>query len=73
MVIVHCGVNNLRDKETSSVVKRLTESITSLKEASPEIKIAISKPTPVGERKLEIERNMFNAEAEKQLLDKAKR
>ena len=36
MVIVHCGVNNLRDKEaTSSMVKRLTESITSLKEASP--------------------------------------
>ena len=66
MVIVHCGVINLRDTETtSSIVKRLTESITSLKEALPEIKIAISKPTPVGERKFETGRNIFNAEAEK--------
>ena len=70
MVTVHCGVSNLRDKETTpSMIKRLAESITSLKEALPEIKIAISTPTPVGERKLEIERNSFNAEAEKQLLD----
>ena len=70
MVTVHCGVSNLRDKETtSSMIKRLAERITSLKEALPEIKIAVSTPTPVGERKLEIERNIFNAEAEKQLLD----
>ena len=47
------------------MVKRLTESITSLKEASPEIKIAISKPIPSGERKLEIERYIFNAEPDK--------
>ena len=54
---------------TSTSVLTLKEAVLGLKEASPDSKFLISKAAPVGRRALEIERNIFNAEAEKSLTD----
>ena len=68
MVVIHSGINNLREKEcTSTSVLTLKEAVLGLK--SPDSKFLISKAAPVGRRALEIERNIFNAEAEKSLTD----
>ena len=70
VVVIHSGINNLREKEcTSTSVLTLKEAVLGLKEASPDSKFLISKAAPVGRRALEIERNIFNAEAEKSLTD----
>lgn len=70
LIIVHSGVNNLREKEsTEGIVSSLVEAITTLKEASSSAKIAVSKVAPVGDRQLEIERNLLNAEMEKKITE----
>ena len=68
VIVIHAGINNLRDKETTSdIVSNLKEAVASLGEAAPGTKVLLSKAAPVGERGLEIERNILNAEAERAL------
>lgn len=70
MIIIHSGINNLREKDsTEDNVSTLVEAITNLKEAAPNTKIAVSKVAPVGNRQLEMERNLLNAEMEKKLTE----
>ena len=67
-IVIHAGINDIREKETdSNIVSNLKEAVSILKKAAPEAKIIVSKLIPVGERGLEIERNILNAEAEKAL------
>ena len=66
IVVINSGINNLREKEsTSTITSTLKKSILDLQEAAPDAKFLLSKVTPVGERALEIERNMLNAGTEK--------
>ena len=66
VVLIHSGINNLKDKEsTSTAMSTLKEVISSIEVAAPDAKILLSKAAPVAERSLEIERNLLNAEAEK--------
>ena len=66
VIVIHTGINNLREKEsTSTAILNLKEAVSSLEKAAPGTKFLFSKVAPVGERSLEIERNLLNAEAEK--------
>ena len=68
LILIHTGINNLRDKEnTDSCIKSLVKEINTLRLYAPEAKIAISKLTPVGDRELDIDRTMINAGCEKKL------
>ena len=68
LIIIHTGVNNLRDKEsTESCTNSMVTVITNLRETAPDAKIVVSKITPVGDRELSIESTMLNASCEKKL------
>ena len=68
LILIHTGINNLRDKEnTDSCIISLVKEINTLRQYAPEAKIAISKLTPVGDRELDIDRTIFNAGCEKKL------
>ena len=63
LIIIHTGINNVRDKEsTEACVNELVQEIVSLKESTPEAKITVSKLIPVG-----IDNTMLNASCEKKL------
>ena len=60
VIVIHAGINNLRDKDTTSaIVSNLKEAVVSLREAAPGTKILLSKAAPMGERGLEIEREPY--------------
>ena len=67
LIIIHTGINNLRNKEdTELYIKEIVESISSLKEAaSPDSKIIISKLAPVADEALNIESELLNVQTEK--------
>ena len=68
LIIIHCGINNLRDNEqTEACVEIMTNTITSLKLAAPNSKIQVSKVLPVGDRALNVESSILNAQLEKKL------
>ena len=68
LIIIHCGINNLRDNEqTEACVEIMTNTITSLKLAAPNSKILVSKVLPVGDRALNVESSILNAQLEKKL------
>lgn len=68
VIIVHTGINNLREKEdTTMCINSLIEILTGLKDASPDAKISVSKIIPVGDHDLSIEAAVFNATLEKKL------
>ena len=68
LIIIHIGINNLQDKEsTEACVNELVQAITSLKESAPEAKITVSKLIPVGDRDLATDSTMPNASCEKKL------
>ena len=70
VIIIHCGINNLRDKEqTESCVNAMVDQIKSLKLAAPKAKQIVSKVLPVGSRDLSVESSVFNAHLEKKLLE----
>ena len=66
IVVIHSGINNLREKEyTSTMTSTLKKAVLYLQEAAPGAKFLLSKVVPVGERALGIERNISNAGTEK--------
>ncbi|MEW8543580.1 MAG: viroplasmin family protein [Candidatus Thiodiazotropha sp.] len=68
LIIIHTGINNLRDKDsTESCVNSMVTAITSLRESAKDAKIVMSKIAPVGDRELAIEGIMLNASCEKKL------
>ena len=68
MIIVHTGINNIRQKDsTEERVSDLIEALQTLKEAAPESTLVMSKPIPIGDESLDIERNIFNARLMKKL------
>ena len=68
LVIVHTGVNNLRDKEDmDSCVNSMVSVITTVKETAPAAKLVVSKITPVGDEDLSIDSTILNASCEKKL------
>ena len=70
MIIIHTGINNLREKDpTADRVKGLVQSVTSFKEAAPGSKVVVSKVIPIGDHEVDIDRNLFNAESEKKLTE----
>ena len=70
LIIIHTGINNIRNKEdTDACTNLLVSAVTSLKEGAPNAKIVISRLLPVGDRQLDIERTLLNATNEKKLLD----
>ena len=69
LIIIHSEINNLREKEeTESCVKGIVEAAICLKEAVSQAKIAISKLLPIGDRDLNLESSLLNAQCEKKLL-----
>ena len=70
LIIIHTGINNLRGKESATdKVNDIIKCVTSFKEVVPECEMVISKAIPIGDHKVDIERNLFNAEAEKKLTE----
>ena len=68
LIIVHTGINNIReDDPTENRVSDFVKVIKSLKEVAPESNMVVSKPIPIGDHKLDIERNIFNANIAKQI------
>lgn len=68
MIIIHTGINNLRQKEAmADPMKTLITAVASFKEEAPDSKIVISKAIPIGNHEIDIERNIYNAESEKKL------
>ena len=68
LIIIHTGVNNIRDKEsTEACANSMVTAITDLKSTAKDAKIAVSKIAPVGDRELSIESSMLNASCEKKL------
>ena len=68
VVIIHTGINNLRDKEDIDSCMNLTvEAVNSMKEAAPSAKIVISKLIPIEDRELYIDGMLLNAKCEKKL------
>ena len=68
VIVVHTGINNIRASEsTDSMVTELVEAVKSLKEEAPDSTVVVSKAIPVGDKKLDIERNLFNANIMKEL------
>ena len=68
LIIVHTGINNIRqDEPTENRVSDFVKVIKSLKEVAPESKVVVSKPIPIGDQKLDIVRNIFNASIVKEL------
>ena len=68
LIIVHTGINNIREDEpTENRVSDFVKVIKSLKEVAPESNMVVSKPIPIGDHKLDIERNIFNANIAKQI------
>ena len=62
LIIVHTGKNNIRqDESAENRLSDFMKVIKALKEVAPESKVVGSKPIPIGEQKLDIERNVFNA------------
>ena len=61
LIIIHTGVNNLRDKEnTETCVNSMVTAITNLRETAPDAKLVVSNITPVGDRELSIDSAMLN-------------
>ena len=70
VVIMHTGINNLRERKTTvDGVRMLIEAVTYFREVAPDCKVVISKVIPVGEREIDIDRVIFNAEVEKRLTE----
>ena len=68
LIIVHTGINNIRqDEPTENRVSDFVKVIKSLKEVAPESKVVVSKPIPIGDQKSDIVRNIFNASIVKEL------
>ena len=69
MIIVHTGINNIRQKDsTEERVSDFIEALHTLKEAAPESKLVLSKPIPIGDESLDIERNIFNARSHEKII-----
>ena len=68
LIIVHTGINDIRQEESAeNRVSDFVKVLRSLQEAAPESKIVVSKPIPIGDKKLDIERSIFNASIAKEL------
>ena len=69
LIIIHTGVNNIRDKEsTESCVNLMMTAISKFKETATDAKIVVSKIILVGDRELSIDCSMFNASCEKKVM-----
>ena len=70
LIIIHTGINNIRNKEErDACTDSLVSAVTSVKEGATNAKIVISRLLPVGDRQLDIERTLLNTNNEKKLLD----
>lgn len=68
LIIVHSGINNIRQNDsTENMVSDFVKAIQSLKEVAPDSKVVVSTPIPIGDQTLDIERNIFNASVAKAL------
>ena len=68
LIIIHAGINNLRDKEsTESCINSMVEATRKLREKAPDAKLAVSKIIPVGEVEVAIDSTILNASCEKKL------
>ena len=69
IIIIHSGINNLREKEqTESCVGKMLDTVASLKLAAPQAKIVISQILPVGDHDLNLDSSVLNAQLEKKLI-----
>ena len=59
-IIIHCGLNDLRNKNTIRASKDIVQSIKNIKHKHPHTNIIISKIIPTYDKKIEADRTFFN-------------
>ena len=68
-ILIHCGINNLQEKDATTAAKSMLASVQNIKKKHPRSKIVLSKIAPTRDPNLEVKRNLFNALITAELFD----
>lgn len=60
-VVVHCGINNLKNQDPRSASKEFIQAIKNISSSCPTTKIVVSKLPVVSDTKLQQKKELFNA------------
>ena len=68
-ILIHCGINNLKEKDATTTAKSMLATVQNIQKKHPNSKIVLSKIAPTRDPKLEVKRNLFNAQITAELFE----
>ena len=61
-IVIHCGVNNIRNSDANAASKALISTVQKVEKQFPNSNILLSEITPVKNNHMELKRKLFNAQ-----------